>query len=293
MTSRSRAAIFVGPSLVGARKLEAPGIDWRAPAQSGDIITAVADGMKIIGLIDGYFETRPAVWHKEILFALHQGVRVLGAASMGALRAAELHSLGMEGIGSIFEDYASGRQDRDDAVAVSHGPPEIGYVNLSESLVNMQATLTKARSENVIQESQYGTLSALADDLFFKDRTWDALLARAEAQGMAEGVTATFRPWLTHNRVDLKAQDAMALIARVQNALSLKGEGGVSVYQSPRIEPPHPGPLPPGEREQEVDTRPKLVASIYLRDLLKEQGWEINVQADGSYTFRHDKLVGE
>jgi hypothetical protein len=49
----------------------------------------------IIGLIDGYFEVTPTVWHKEILWAMAQGIHVHGSASIGALRAAELCSFGM------------------------------------------------------------------------------------------------------------------------------------------------------------------------------------------------------
>ncbi|RUX68847.1 hypothetical protein EN904_03020 [Mesorhizobium sp. M7A.F.Ca.CA.001.07.2.1] len=60
---------------------------------------AVLEGRKVIGLIDGLFESGPAVWHKEILFALDAGCRLLGAASMGALRAAECWQFGMIGIG--------------------------------------------------------------------------------------------------------------------------------------------------------------------------------------------------
>ena len=83
-----------------------------------------------IGIIDGYFQWAPAVWHKEILWAIQQGVHVFGAASMGALRAAELAPFGMRGVGRIFEAYRDGVLpgsgdepfEDDDEVAVVHGP---------------------------------------------------------------------------------------------------------------------------------------------------------------------------
>ena len=62
-----------------------------------------------IAIIDGLFEQVPAVWHKELLFAMARGVEVSGAASMGALRAAELHAFGMIGVGPTFAAYKSGR----------------------------------------------------------------------------------------------------------------------------------------------------------------------------------------
>ncbi len=59
-------------------------------------------GYRTLLLIDGYFHQVPSVQHKEILYALHQGLAVFGCSSMGALRAAELADFGMVGIGRVF-----------------------------------------------------------------------------------------------------------------------------------------------------------------------------------------------
>jgi hypothetical protein len=40
---------------------------------------------------------------------------------MGALRAAELHTFGMVGVGRVFEGYRDGVYEDDDEVAVVHG----------------------------------------------------------------------------------------------------------------------------------------------------------------------------
>ena len=71
-------------------------------------MSAVSAGATVIGIVDGYFEYVAPVWHKEILYALSSGCTVLGAASMGALRACECAAFGMRGIGRIFEDYREG-----------------------------------------------------------------------------------------------------------------------------------------------------------------------------------------
>ena len=77
-----------------------------APARQGDIWRAVRAHRPVaIGLIDGVFFHEPAVWHREILWALAEGVHVFGAASMGALRAAELEPFGMRGVGRVFAAY--------------------------------------------------------------------------------------------------------------------------------------------------------------------------------------------
>lgn len=70
-------------------------------------------------MIDGEWRQALAVMHKEIVFALLQGVICVGAASIGALRAAELSRYGMIGIGKIFEMYAQGEED-DSLVAMTY-----------------------------------------------------------------------------------------------------------------------------------------------------------------------------
>jgi hypothetical protein len=107
------------------------------PVCHGDILQVLEAKPTAIGIIDGYFEGAPSVWHKEILYALNQGVHVFGSSSMGALRAAELYPFGMQGVGKIFHWYKEGVIDADDEVAVLHGPIDVGYVAVSEPLVNI------------------------------------------------------------------------------------------------------------------------------------------------------------
>ena len=95
---------------------------WCGPARKGDILQAVrGDHCSQIVLIDGRFHQTPSVWHKEIIYALVNGVRVIGASSMGALRAAECWRYGMIGIGKIFERYRDGETD-DSWVAMTYDP---------------------------------------------------------------------------------------------------------------------------------------------------------------------------
>src|SRR3546814_18975365 len=102
--SGQEIAVFAGPSL---REALPPGFKLLPPAKQGDVFGVARSRPLAIGLIDGYFEQAPAVWHKEILWALSQGIHVFGAASMGALRAAELQAYGMRGVGKIFARYHS------------------------------------------------------------------------------------------------------------------------------------------------------------------------------------------
>ena len=109
--SPSAVVVFAGPSMHGA---DAAGrallerCDVWAPAGRGDVLRALSTQPRALVLIDGYFHRVPAVTHQELLYALDAGVPVFGAASMGALRAAELERFGMTGVGRIFAAYRDG-----------------------------------------------------------------------------------------------------------------------------------------------------------------------------------------
>lgn len=170
--------VFAGPSLSGLDKSAFPCL-VRPPAAQGDIARAVVEGAAVIGLIDGVYETTAAVWHKEILFALQQGVAVLGGASMGALRAAECAAFGMRAVGGIAERYLSGELDDDAAVAVVHGPAELDYLPLNEALVDAEATIARLLGLRLVSDGEAAVLMAAARSIFFKRRTAEAVVDRA------------------------------------------------------------------------------------------------------------------
>ena len=139
----------------------------------------------MIGLVDGRYEDVAAVWHKEILYAIGEGVQVFGAASMGALRAAECADFGMIGVGAVFERYRSGELEDDAAVAQLHAPAELGYLPLTEALVNVEATIERFRKLQAVTRGGGGAARCgSARALFFKERTYPRILAEA---GLAEG----------------------------------------------------------------------------------------------------------
>ena len=202
--------VFVGPSLPNARDLAPSGLEIRPPACQGDVMQALQDGATAIGLIDGQFATAAPVWHKELLFALSKGIPVCGAASMGALRAAECAAFGMIGIGQIYEDYASGARVDDADVALIYGPAELGYPPLSIPLVNAEATISNMLRQGAVNAEQYETLRTSAQRIFFKERTWKniaetANLAWPPVAAMVKGC------W-----IDQKRLDAIALMKAVQ-----------------------------------------------------------------------------
>ena len=140
-----RLAIFSGPSLWGQATEKLPGEIWLPPVRCGDVVAVVAQhAPKKILIIDGFFHQVLSVWHKEIVYALLKGVVVIGASSMGALRAAEMHRYGMIGVGKIFEMFRDGEED-DSLVALTCDPTT--FRPLTEAPVgNRQKTLDALES---------------------------------------------------------------------------------------------------------------------------------------------------
>lgn len=211
--------VFLGPTLAKADARAVLDADYRPPVAQGDVLRALSGQPRAIGIIDGFFENVPSVWHKEILFALSRGVRVFGAASMGALRAAELHSFGMEGVGAIFEAYQDGRLEDDDEVAVTHGPGEIGYPILSEAMVNIRRTLSDARAAGVLSAPARQALERIAKELGYRERTYARLFDLGARADLPQRELAAFKAWLPQGRADQKREDALAMLARMRSAL--------------------------------------------------------------------------
>lgn len=213
-------AIFVGPTLPDLpRGRGADGVEVRGPAGQGDITRAVLDGATVIGLIDGIFEHTAAVWHKEILYALSEGVQVFGAASMGALRAAECAPFGMIGIGEVFRRYADLDLVDDDAVGQVHGPAELDYMPLSEPLVNIEATTQALFDHGAVTADERRALDVTARRLFFKDRTYDRVLAESVSEETRRVEVAAA---IGRFRREVKREDALLLVDRVRAARDVR-----------------------------------------------------------------------
>ncbi|WP_435058542.1 TfuA-like protein [Streptomyces sp. bgisy060] len=208
--------VYVGPTLPASEPLlAAPGLRVLPPARHGDLFdTAIGPGDTVV-LIDGVYHQAPALRHKEILAAMGQGIGVIGAASIGALRAAELAPYGMVGIGSIYTAYASGEIDGDDEVAVGQAPGgEFGA--LTWPLVNLRNVMDLAVSTGVLDDDRAAGLLQALRAVYYPQRTWAAVRAVCRRQGETE-----FADWLAGQRErdryfgDLKRADALAAVTAV------------------------------------------------------------------------------
>jgi hypothetical protein len=210
----------VGPTVDAEEARSELDAVYLPPAAQGDVYRIGLLHPKAIGIIDGYFHRVPAVWHKEILWAMTQGIHVFGAASMGALRAAELASFGMEGVGAIFQAYRAGVLKDDDEVVVTHGPADTGFKAHSEAMVNIRATFRAAEAHNVISRRTRGILERVAKRCFYAKRIYPLVLRQAAQEGVPSPELEGLRVWLPRGAVNQKRADALELLRRMREFLT-------------------------------------------------------------------------
>ena len=179
----AEVVVFAGPCL--PRRPDASwrrlldGVDVRGPVRRGDVFSALGSGAKTLVLLDGYYYDVLAVTHKEVLYALEAGTRVVGAASMGALRAAELEAFGMAGVGRIFEWYRDGVIDGDDEVAVLHTSAAEGYRTLTVATVELRHALAPLVEGGEVAAETAAEIVRRVRELPFGERHPDAVEVHA------------------------------------------------------------------------------------------------------------------
>jgi hypothetical protein len=220
---------FLGPSLPAAEALGiVPEVDLRAPVCQGDLTTVVErQRPRAVLIVDGEFSQSLSVWHKEILHALHLGIRVVGASSMCALRAAELDRFGMEGVGEIYAYYRDGWLTADADVALLHADAAEGYRPLSWPLVNVRATVEALQRREALAADDAAAVLTAAGKLHFRERTKGTLVRALRAEATPTARAEELAQLVADGYVDQKALDAAAgfeLLARLDQIPQPRGE---------------------------------------------------------------------
>ena len=186
---------------------------YKRPIQRGDLSLALKENPDIIGIIDGVFHQNSAVGHKEILAVINSGVKVFGASSMGALRASELDTLGMTGIGYVYNQYTSGKVESDDDVAVMLDSETLQA--LSEPLINMKYVFENAVSENIITEKEKDDLLSVAKKTYYPKRNYAQTLSESDLDNNKKDELINF----IRESIDIKKEDAKDLLKHIKNLL--------------------------------------------------------------------------
>ncbi|OEC96580.1 TfuA domain protein core [Methanosarcina sp. A14] len=215
---KAKAVIFTGNSISHEDARKILGANYQPPVRRFQLEKFVQEGYKIIGIIDGIFFDRAAVGHREILSALDSGVKVVGGASMGALRASELDTHGMIGVGKVYEWYRDGVIESDDEVAVSTNPDT--FEPISVPLVNIRETLKAALTSGLVSEEEHDGLLKLAIDTYYPDRSYFGLVKEGVKKGLIpEEKKKSVLDFCTGDEVDVKREDAVLVLETVKKLM--------------------------------------------------------------------------
>nr|WP_315491346.1 TfuA-like protein [uncultured Rhodoferax sp.] len=236
-------AVFLGPSLARHKAERLLPANYYPPVRMGDVYRLIATGVQTIVIIDGVFHNTTPVWQRELVAAMDSGITVIGAASMGALRAAELDQLGMVGVGKIYEWYRDGVVDGDDEVALLHADEALGYQAISEPLVNIRYTLDQAVERAILNASQATTLLDLAKSRFFGDRSYHLLLQSPLVKDLPSTQRCDLTDLLTEKPVNLKQDDAIAVLrycAALADTKPVPPAQTISLFPRPVVDTAYP-----------------------------------------------------
>jgi len=213
-----KPVVYTGTSISHADARKILDADYRPPVKRHDIRRLLKSPPEMIGIIDGVFFDNAAVAHREIIEALKNGIIVVGGGSMGALRASELESYGMIGVGKVFEMYRNSIIEADDEVAVTFD----GESNeaLSIPLVNIRMTIEAAKDAGILSPGQANAIIAIARKLFYPDRNYRNVLFESLKNSIITDIEQKeLVDFIKINEIDLKRQDAILVLEKIKELL--------------------------------------------------------------------------
>jgi hypothetical protein len=168
-----KTVVFAGPSLSRERICAiTTSARIEDPIRRGDMRRLA--GFDTFVILDGEFGQSLSVSPKEILDVIDSGKRVIGASSMGALRASELDRYGMIGIGWVYRRFAQARVRRDDEVALVFSP--FDFTPVTVPMVCVEYWLEILRAVGVLSPKKAKAISRVTSKIFFAERTEASVL---------------------------------------------------------------------------------------------------------------------
>lgn len=210
----NKPIIYLGPTLSREEAIRILDADYRDPAKKGDflMLSRDSDEKKYVGFVDGVFlhDYPPSpieVYH----LATRKNIELIGASSLGALRAVELEKFGMKGIGKIFQLYKNGIINADDEVAVTFAREN--NILQSEAMIDIRFNLFLAYKKGIITNQTKKRIAKIAKNIYFPFRNYeDAIKLTQQQFPSIYNELESFRSYILKNRDSLKARDAIKLL---------------------------------------------------------------------------------
>ncbi|WP_440682861.1 TfuA-like protein [Cysteiniphilum halobium] len=258
--------IFAETSITHAQiKAHLPHAHLHTSAKTGDILR-VTPNSNIIILIDGNFDFTNSVWHKEILCALEKGITVIGASSMGALRAAELDVFGMIGFGFAYECYKNNITDDDSEVAIN-------YYRLGDEMlqtipsINIRATCDALINSRLCTQQTANDIFTSTHNIFYKRRTWEVLQSTLTCD--------QFNLLKTHY-INAKYNDAYQCITELANIIAkTKAQESISFTT--------PSTIPLNKLKQDIFCNDEFAALLFILQKIHNKSDHKKTNSDITY----------
>lgn len=219
-TGSRRLVVFLGPSCaLDVAAAVVANADFRPPARRGDVLAAQRSGAQVIVLIDGLMIYDYAPSPREVAEVAERAM-VIGAASMGALRAVELRGREVEGIGWVYDQFLSGSIDADDEVLVRMDPRT--GAPTTEPLVRTRYALGRLHDDGVVSAATARSAIRRLRDVPFDERTPERIDRVCIEMGVDPGAVDR----LHDDRFDVKRADTVLALARAQEVMDGKSRAG-------------------------------------------------------------------
>lgn len=210
----NKPIVYLGPTLKREEAIRILDADYRDPAKKGDflMLSRDSDEKKYVGFVDGVFlhDYPPSpieVYH----LATRKNIELIGASSLGALRAVELEKFGMKGIGKIFQLYKNGIINADDEVAVTFAREN--NILQSEAMIDIRFNLFLAYKKGIITNQTKKRFAKIAKNIYFPFRNYEDIIKLTHQQFPSiYNELESFRSYILKNRDSLKARDAIKLL---------------------------------------------------------------------------------
>jgi hypothetical protein len=210
----NKPIVYLGPTLSREEAIKILDADYRDPAKKGDflMLSRDSDEKKYVGFVDGVFlhDYPPSpieVYH----LATRKNIELIGASSLGALRAVELEKFGMKGIGKIFQLYKNGIINADDEVAVTF--VRENNILQSEAMIDIRFNLFLAYKKGIITNQTKKRFAKIAKNIYFPFRNYEDIIKITSQQFPSiYNELESFRSYIQKNRDSLKARDAIKLL---------------------------------------------------------------------------------
>lgn len=210
----SKPIVYLGPTLRREEAVKILDADYRDPAKKGDflMLSQDSDEKKYVGFIDGVFlHDYPPPPIEVYHLATRKNIELIGASSLGALRAVELEKFGMKGIGKIFQLFKNGVINADDEVAVTF--VRGSNILQSEAMIDIRFNLFLAYKKGIITNETKKGFAKIAKSIYFPFRNYEDLINLTQQKYPSiHHELENFRSYILKNRDSLKARDAVKLL---------------------------------------------------------------------------------